>query len=81
MNSRRITTLCSKLKEWTDDDIPGQRIIYERACSARIPAHQVNGLWHYRDDDREAILHGLGLRPRATGSASDRQLTAEAVAA
>lgn len=64
MNTHRITTLCSKLKDWTDDPIPGQRLVYDRACSARIPAHQVNGIWHYRDDDRDAILRGLGLRPR-----------------
>lgn len=63
MNARRITTLCSKLKDWTDDPIPSQRTIYDRACSARFPAHQVNGIWHYQDDDREAILRGLGLRP------------------
>lgn len=78
MNMHRITTLCSKLRDWTDDPIPGQRRIYDRVCSATIPAVQVNGIWHYRDDDRDAILRGLGLRPRASET---HRASAEQVAA
>lgn len=66
MTPRRITTLCSKLVVWTSDNIPGQRKVYEAAVSARIPAFQVNGIWHFHEEDRDAILAGLGLRPKAT---------------
>lgn len=65
MRPRRITTLCANLGIWTEDSIPGQRKVYEAAVSARIPAFQVNGLWHYHEEDRDAILIGLGLRPKA----------------
>jgi len=64
--SRRITTLCFKLKDWTDDPTPDVRRVYNAAASAKIPAHQVNGIWHYYEEDREAILGGLGLRPKAS---------------
>lgn len=66
--SRRITTLCFTLKDWTDDPIPAQRQAYAAATSAKFPAHQVNGIWHYFEEDREAILKGLGLRPKAAQS-------------
>ncbi len=64
--SRRITALCGKLKDWTDDPTPDVRRVYNAAASAKIPAHQVNGLWHFFEEDREAILDGLGLRPKAS---------------
>ncbi len=64
--SHRITTLCSKLKDWTDDPISDVRRVYNASASAKIPAHQVNGIWHYYGEDREAILEGLGLRPKAS---------------
>ena len=63
--SRRISTACHWLKDQTDDPIPGMRKVHECAVSARFPAHQVNGIWHFYEDDREAILAGLGLRPKA----------------
>jgi len=64
--SCRLSTLCFKLKDWTDDTIPGSRQTYAAAISAKFPAHQVNGIWHVYVEDREAILEGLGLRPKAS---------------
>ncbi len=64
--SHRITALCGKLKDWTDDPTPDVRQVYNAAASAKIPAHQVNGLWHFFEEDREAILAGLGLRPKVS---------------
>lgn len=66
MPSPRITTLSHKLKALTDDAAPGNRAIYTAAVSARFPAHQVNGIWHYDENDLPAIMACFGLRPKAS---------------
>ena len=62
MPSHRITTLTHKLKALTDDAAPNNRATYNAAVSARYPAHQVNGIWHYDEDDLPAIMAAFGLR-------------------
>lgn len=81
MTPRRITTLCSKLPSWTDDPIPNPRKVYEGAIGARFPAHQVNGIWHFFEEDRDAILRGLGLHPKSAGHARDHRAAPEHAAA
>ena len=66
MPSHRITTLPHKLKPLTDDAVPGIRAIYNAAASARFSSHQVNGIWHYDEDDLPAIMAAFGLRPKAS---------------
>ncbi len=66
MPSPRITTLSHKLKTLTEDATPGNRAIYNAAVSARFPAHQVNGIWHYDEDDLPAIMACFGLRPKGS---------------
>ena len=78
--SRRISTACHWLKNWTDDPIPGMRKVHESAVSAKFPAHQVNAIWHYYEEDREAILAGLGLRPKAERLSRSRQVSESAAA-
>lgn len=80
--SRRITSLCSKIKDWSDDPIPGGvRGVYNASASAKIPAHQVNGIWHYYEEDREAILAGLGLRPKASDAVVRHREAVSSIAA
>ncbi len=64
MPSPRISTLPHRLKTLTDDAVPGQRAAYIAAVSARFPAHQVNGIWHFREADLPAILAAFNLRPK-----------------
>jgi hypothetical protein len=66
MPSNRITTLPHKLKVLTDNTLPTIRSIYASAVNAQFPAHQVNGIWHYDEDDLPAIMAAFGLRPRAS---------------
>lgn len=69
MPSNRITTLPHKFKALTDDTLPTIRVIYAGAVNARFPAHQVNGLWHYDEDDLPAIMTCFGLRPKVSAPA------------
>ena len=78
MTPRRITTLCSRLRLLTDDPVPGQRIVYAGAVSARFPAHQVNGIWHTYEEDDLAVMAALGLRPKTAKLSSVRRVTAAA---
>ncbi len=66
MPSNRITTLPHKFKALTDDTLPTIRLIYAGAVNARFPAHQVNGIWHYDEDDLPAIMACFGLQPKAS---------------
>lgn len=63
---RRITSFASEARLLTDDPIPGQRKVYESAVSANFPAHQVNGIWHYYQEDLPTIMAYFGLRPKAS---------------
>lgn len=76
LTRRRISTACHWLKDYTDDPIPGMRKVQESAVSAKFPAHQVNGIWHFYEEDREEILKGLGLRPRGAEHARGRHVLA-----
>jgi hypothetical protein len=68
MPSHRITTLPHKFKVLTDDTLPTIRVIYASAVNARFPAQQVNGIWHYDEDDLPAIMACFGLRSKAITS-------------
>ncbi len=78
MTPRRITTLCFRLRQKTDDALPGHRAIYEAAVSARFPAHQVNGLWHSYEEDDAAVMAVFGLRPKADEPSRARRRSAAA---
>ncbi len=73
MPSHRITTLTHKLKALTDDAAPNNRATYNAAVSARYPAHQVNGIWHYDEDDLPAIMAAFGLRSGCVRAAAQGQ--------
>ena len=77
MPSPRITTLPHKLKPLTDDAVPGIRAIYNAAVSARFPAHQVNGIWHYDEGNLPAIMACFGLTPKANKPARAPRSTPE----
>ena len=66
MPSHRITTLPHRLKVLTNDTAPNNRAVYGAAVSARFPAHQVNGIWHYDEVDLPAIMGCFGLRPKTS---------------
>ncbi len=66
MPSHRITTLPHKLKALTDNTLPTIRAIYASAVNAQFPAHQVNGIWHYDEDDLPAIMAAFGLQLKAS---------------
>lgn len=76
MTPHRNTALCSKLRVLTDDRLPGQRTIYEAAVSARFPTHQVNGIWHFYEEDLPAIMAAFGLRPKAAEPSRTRRNSA-----
>lgn len=61
---KRITTLLHELRSITDDPLPNQRFVYAATVSARIPAHQINGIWHYYEADLPTIRDTFGLRPK-----------------
>ena len=44
----------------------GYRKLWQGAVEHRFPAHQVNGLWHFRPEDVPAIAAAYGLH-RNTG--------------
>ena len=77
MASNRITTLPHKLKALTNDAVPGIRAFYNAAVSARFPAHQVNGIWHFHDEDVPAIMACFGLQPKAGMFASASRAVVE----
>ncbi len=81
MPSHRITTLPHKFKALTDDATPGNRAIYNAAVSAHFPAHQVNGIWHYDENDLPAIMACFGLRPKASKPARAPRTAVEHAAA
>ena len=73
MPPRRITTLPHKFKTLTDDTPPTIRVIYAGAVNARFPVHQVNGIWHYDEDDLPAIMAAFGLRSGCVRAAAQGQ--------
>jgi len=81
MPSHRITTLPHKFKALTDDTLPTIRAIYASAVNARFPAQQVNGLWHYDEDDLPAIMACFGLRPKASATTRANRAAVEHAAA
>jgi hypothetical protein len=42
---------------------PSGRILRDRAVDGVIPAHQVNYIWHYYEEDEDAIIAALRLSP------------------
>lgn len=79
--SHRITSLASKARLLTDDPVPGQRKVYEGAVSARFEAHQINGIWHYYEEDLPAIMAAFGLRPKASKPVHNSRAAVEHAAA
>lgn len=81
MPSHRITTLPRKFKTLTSDTLPTIRVIYAAAVNARFPAQQVNGIWHYDEDDLPAIMACFGLQPKASTTARAPRAAVEHAAA
>ena len=73
--SSRITTLPIRIKPLTDDAVPNIRAFYNAAVSARFPAHQVNGIWHFHDEDVPEIMAYFDLRPKAGAFAASAPRT------
>ena len=70
-NRQRLTALATALKDYTGkaDNLSGRKLYYD-AVSARFPAHQVSGIWHFYVDDLPVIAAAYGLTPKATASGS-----------
>ena len=83
-NHQRLTALAAALKDYTGkaDNLSGRKLYYD-AVSARFPAHQVSGIWHFYVDDLPTIAAAYGLSPKATasGSRAHRASTSTAAAA
>lgn len=81
MPAHRITTLPRSLLNYTDQPVPNSRKLYYDAISAKFPAHQVNGIWHYEAADLPMIAAAYGLAPRVQGPQRRETVTASATAA
>jgi hypothetical protein len=56
----RLTGLAARLRE-RGLASPSGRILRDRAVDGVIPAHQVNYIWHYYEEDEDAIIAALRL--------------------
>ena len=70
-NRQRLTALASELKNYTGklEGFSGRKLYYD-AVSAKFPAHQVGGIWHFYADDLPTIAEAYGLAPKATAPGS-----------
>jgi hypothetical protein len=57
----RLTALPGHLRSEGYSKPPPYRVIREKAVDAVIPAHQQNGIWHYRPTHVATIAEALGL--------------------
>lgn len=61
-NDHRLTQLPRELSEAFCCPPPTYRRLWQAAIEGRFPAHQVNGIWHFRPADLPIIGAALGLR-------------------
>jgi hypothetical protein len=61
-NMRRLTSLPGRLHaESYSGPVPPYKQIHMHAVNAVFPAHQINSIWHFYEDDLPAIATALGL--------------------
>jgi len=77
----RISTLPRALLNFTGQSSPSPRKLYEGAVSAKYPAHQVNGIWHYDEQDLPVIAAAYGLSPKKVRPERRRKVNSSSVSA